>query len=171
MATFHCMICMDDHPLCMKMPATSLGCSPCTGEICNSCFCKDLEERSKVFYVTQNPGSEDGQRLISNWPSMMELGEYLCTEKDLTEEEDEQLHFAIEANNESGDETLVQQWLHMMKNKYVQIGRTCPFCRATCMWKMEELPHISPTTNMLTFHSPSNVMRGVWPTIFSVTKK
>ena len=164
MTTFECMICWETRPINTMMAASSLGCSPCGGIVCARCFCRDLSERQQLFYVTLNPDSEDGQRFISKWSGDQEsLLKMLCTEKDLTDEENDQLREAIEGIQQRGDPRLYTEFQTMMRERYVQIGRTCPFCRATCTWKVSDLPHFPLNSNILTFSPPSNLFRGVWP--------
>ena len=157
--SFECMICVESFPIERKMPASSLGCSPCAGEICTKCFVKDLYERKKIFYVTDN---EDGTgRYLSQWDNTNVLMEFIMTQKQNTEEEDEEEKEAITELENSGDRTKYRAFIEKMQIKYVQIGRKCPFCNAMCTWRSNELPQMLDGKH--TFYSPANVFRGVMP--------
>jgi hypothetical protein len=144
--TFECGICLEDCPLRHKMPACSLGCSPCAGEICTYCFCEDLKHRGAAYYVSGGG--------VSKWDDLHELTDHLLDM--YGQDVGDNIH-------EIPEEEKTEAFMVYLKNHMFK-GKLCPFCRSTCLWHIDETPRISPTTGKLTFHAPRHVIAQAFPT-------
>ena len=151
--TFACGVCLDDCPLRHKMPASSLGCSPCSGEICTNCFCEDLKHRRMPYYV-----SDEG---FEQWDDIHELAKYITGRYE--QEYDPDDFPAATLHGVSGRPVLSEHFLAFMKT-YMFKGKQCPFCRSHCLWHLDEIPHLDETTGKFTFTPPRYVFPQPLPT-------
>ena len=137
--SFTCTICSNELELRRKMPQSSLGCG-CSGEICVSCFCQDLQARVKPYWVNEHGGSE--------WETFDELQDHLW-ELFMESEETQAL-----SEEDSQNDELVNALFETYLDNHLFPGKKCPFCACVCLWNRHELPQISPTTGKLTFRRP-----------------
>ena len=130
MTTFTCKVCYDDKELRQKMPEKSLGCG-CGNDICVQCFCTDFQTRQKPIWLNEHG--------MSQWDDYLELQMHL---------ED----MFVETHDPESETYDAEFEAYLQKNMHV--GKRCPFCNQTCIWKIDETPRVLPATGRLTMWSP-----------------
>jgi hypothetical protein len=109
----------------------SLGCG-CNKTFCVYCFLKDFSARKMAIWINKHG--------ISRWGSTFELQMHLVEEYALQKNLDPEFDYPdfmafLEAN--------------------LYIGKKCPYCCKTCIWKSTEVPEV--VDGKITFHAPKFV--------------
>ena len=85
---------------------------------------------------------------VSKWENPEELDAFLRTT--FAEQED---------YNEANWEALYDAYI--LEHFYV--GKPCPYCNTTVLWKLTETPGINPTTGRMTFYAPMKRVQQAFP--------
>jgi hypothetical protein len=128
--SFACKICYDDKPNFRRMPQSSLGCG-CANEICVECFLKDWDSRRVAIWLDEHG--------MSQWDNPLEL-------QNVLEE-------MFETENDTDDAFAHPKFEEFLLAN-MHVGKKCPFCCQTCVWKLNQVPQILQTTGRLTFYEP-----------------
>ena len=140
---FTCMVCFEDKDLPHKMPESSLGCG-CGNDICVQCFYTDFQARQVPILI-----NEFG---MSQWDDEVELNMYLEGEFQ-------------ETNDPESDSYDAEFETYLLEHFHV--GKRCPFCNQTCIWRLDQTPRVLPETGRLTMWSPVGVQRLPMPQEFN----
>ena len=129
--SFICLICWEEKHNRLKMPESSLGCN-CGKDICVQCFLTDFDNRKVPLWLNEHG--------MSLWEDPIALSAYLV----------------VEFNIENELETVDEAYAHPKFEEYLlanfHIGKKCPFCCQTVVWKLDKVPQI--IEGRLTFHAP-----------------
>ena len=137
--SYTCCCCLEDLTT-NKMPDSSLGCG-CSIEVCCQCFLKDYHIRKKPYLVNEHG--------VSKWEDPLELEIFLRIKFEETEE-------FTQANYEE------KFTAFLTENFYV--GKPCAVCCTTVLWKLTEIPRVSPTTGRMTMYAPQKRVQQAFPT-------
>ena len=141
-STYKCCCCLEDLTG-NKMPRSSLGCD-CSIEVCCPCFLRDFHVRKKAYWV-----NEQG---VSKWDDPLELNMFLQNQFDeMCNDPMSSEEMVTEANYDEKFEAF------LIENFYV--GKPCAQCCTTVLWKLTEVPAVSPTTGRMTMYAPKRVQQ------------
>ena len=121
------------------MPDSSLGCG-CDGKICVPCFLHDFETRKVPIWLNEHG--------MSQWADPITLQMHLVEE--------------FEAQYET-DNAMEHPEFEKFLLANFHIGKRCPFCNQTAVWKLDTQPQILESTGRLTFFAPFYVQRRPMP--------
>ena len=136
MSKFTCQICCGEKEARLEMPESSLGCN-CGKKICVQCFLHDFEVRKVAIWMNEHG--------MSQWEDETTLTMFLATE------------FQRENELETPEEVFVHPAFVEFFEANYHVGKRCPFCNKTCVWKVNKVPQVLPSTGRLTFFSPCYV--------------
>ena len=137
--TFECQICFDNKELREKMPESSLECG-CGNNICVPCFVTDFQARHTFLYI--------GVGAISQWEDHTQLTRFLA---DVFEKEHE-------GDEKTDEECKTSFETYLLDHMY--IGKKCPFCNQTGIWKQNRTPRV--IEGRLKLYSPWGVRRNMF---------
>ena len=139
---FTCEICFEEKQDRLKMADSSLGCG-CDGKICVPCFLHDFETRKVPIWLNEHG--------MSQWADPITL----------------QMHLVEEFATKYEISTMEAAMEHPEFEKFLlanfHIGKRCPFCNQTAVWKLDTQPQILESTGRLTFFAPFYVQRRPMP--------
>ena len=136
MSKFTCQICCGEKDNRYEMPESSLGCN-CGKKICVQCFLHDFEVRKVAIWMNEHG--------MSQWEDETTLTMFLATE------------FQRENELETPEEVFVHPKFQEFFEANYHVGKRCPFCNKTCVWNVNKVPQVLPSTGRLTFFSPCYV--------------
>ena len=142
MSTFTCEICFEEKQDSLKMAESSVGCG-CGGKICVPCFLRDFDTRRVPIWLNEHG--------MSQWTDPFTLQMHLVEE------------FATKYEIETPDAVLEHPEFEKFLLANFHIGKRCPFCNQTAVWKLNETPQVMESTGRLTFFAPIYVQRRPMP--------
>lgn len=143
--TFECEICYAEQPLKNVCPQSTMACD-CSGLMCNTCWVTDFANRKKAFLIT----SDGEETVVTCWGDANTLIDHLS------------LLFAenpIGITVDSSPEDIDAKFTEFVNERY-WMGRSCPFCKVTCLWKHMNVPSYNLQTMRVTVNSPEMVVNG-----------